>query len=195
VTQGARSEVGRWPRLAAAAAACVALTLVGSSGLSAQTAAEREYQIKAAFLFNFGQFVEWLPTAFALPESPFAICVLGDDPFGATLDAIAEGQTVHGRAAVVRRFDDATQATECQILFVSTSETQRLDRVFAALAGRSILTVGEAPGFTDRSGVIRFRVVSNRLRLEINTDAARAAALTISSKLLSLADLVQSGDP
>jgi hypothetical protein len=181
--------------MSGAVVASAALVLSSAAALSAQTATQREYQIKAAFLFNFGQFVEWQPSAFARPESPFAFCVLGDDPFGATLDAIVDGQTVHGRPTVVRRFDDAAQAAECHILFVSTSETPRLDAVFATLAGRSILTVGEAPEFTARSGVIRFRVASNRLRLEIYTDAARAANLTISSKLLSLADVVQSGAP
>jgi hypothetical protein len=79
----------------------------------------------------------------------------------------------------------------CQILFISSSEAARLDRVFAALAGRSILLVGEAEGFADRSGMIRFRVVDNRLRLEINTTAAAGEGLKISSRLLSLADVVR----
>jgi hypothetical protein len=160
-------------------------------GLAAQTPASREYQIKAAFLFNFGQFVTWGPGAFPDADAPFVIGVLGDDPFGPTLDALVAGETVQGRRAEIARYRGVEEVGACQVLFISSSEAARLDRVFAALAGRSILLVGEAEGFADRSGMIRFRVVDNRLRLEINTTAAAGEGLKISSRLLSLADVVR----
>ena len=166
---------------------CISL----AQGVVAQTSTVREYQIKAAFLFNFGQFVTWGPDDFPEATSPFVIGVLGEDPFGATLDAIVEGESVQGRPVQIERYVDVDDVGSCHILFVSSSELPRLDRVFERLRGRGILTVGEAEGFAERSGMIRFVVVDNRLRLEINAAAAEAAGLTISSRLLSLADVVR----
>jgi hypothetical protein len=180
-----------WPRSLLLAASLLAGAPALSCNLGAQAAPSREYQIKAAFLFNFGQFVTWGPGAFADADAPFVIGVLGDDPFGPTLDALVAGETVQGRRAEIARYRGVEEVGACQILFISSSEAARLDRVFAALAGRSILLVGEAEGFADRSGMIRFRVVDNRLRLEINTTAAAGEGLTISSRLLSLADVVR----
>jgi hypothetical protein len=159
--------------------------------LAAQAGDAREYQIKAAFLFNFGQFVTWRPETFAAPGAPFVIGVLGDDPFGNALDAIAEGGRVQGRPVRVARYRSIQDVTECQILFVSSSVLAGLDGVFAGLRGRNILTVGEVDGFADRSGMIRFFVVDRRIRLEINRAAAEDAGLTISSRLLSLAAVVR----
>jgi hypothetical protein len=173
----------------------VALSLLGAApGLTAQSAPSREYQIKAAFLFNFGRFVTWGPDAFADAEAPFVIGVLGDDPFGETLDALVEGETVQGRRAQIERYGSLEDVGDCQILFISSSEVSRLERVFASVVGRGILLVGEAEGFADRSGMIRFIVVENRLRLEINTAAVVSEGLTISSRLLSLADIVRTGE-
>ena len=157
----------------------------------AQTNRAGEYQIKAAFLFNFGQFVTWAPDAFPTAAAPFVICVLGDDPFGTTLDEIVEGATLQGRPTRVERYREVEDVGDCQILFVSNSELPRLDRILAALGGRSILTVGEAETFAAHSGIIRFLIVDSRLRLEINAAAAENAGLRISSRLLSLADVVR----
>jgi hypothetical protein len=150
----------------------------------AQTGDSREYDIKAAFLFNFGQFVSWPADAFPDAGAPFVIGVLGEDPFGVTLDEIVAGEKVSNRPMTIERYHDVTEIRSCQILFISKSETPQLERIFQTLSGRSILTVGEVPGFADHSGIIRFMIVNNKLRLKINVSAARAAQLTISSQLL-----------
>jgi hypothetical protein len=153
----------------------------------------REYEIKAAFLFNFGQFVRWPEEAFSDPLAPFVIGVLGDDPFGETLDRMVAGEQVSNHPMVVERYQDPDEVGHCHVLFVSGSETPRLDFIFETLAGRHILTVGEAPGFTEQSGVIRFVIVDNKLRLEINVAAAERAGLRISSQLLRQSDVRREG--
>jgi hypothetical protein len=194
---GVRSRIAtehRRPRRAV----CVGAVTVASMLLvaaprtaAAQGDATREYQIKAAFLLNFGAFVTWLPDAFPNSEAPFVIGVLGGDPFGPILDQVVEGERILGREIVVERYEEVEDVEGCHILFISTSEGDDLDRIFAALAGRGILTVGEVPGFADQSGIIGFVLVDNRLRFQINPTAAEAARLTISSKLLQLADIVR----
>ena len=175
----------------------VALALVCSFSArdaEAQAAASREFQIRAAFLSNFGQFVTWAPGGLPDADVPFRICLLGDDPFGETLDGLVEGRQIQGRRVDVARLREVGDVGACQILYVSGSETSRLDTIFAALAGRSILTVGETEGFFERSGMIRFVVVANRLRLHVNAAAAAGVGLTISSRLLSLADVVRTDE-
>jgi hypothetical protein len=173
----------------------VAVTLGLPRGGYAQSEGSREYQIKAAFLFNFTQFVTWSAPACPDTDAPLVIGVLGEDRFGATLEDLTRGVTVNGRAVAVERHASLQEVGTCQILFVSASEAERLPAVFDGLVGRSILSVGESPGFADRRGVIGLSLVNNRLRLEINTMAAEAANLTISSKLLRLADVVRSEGP
>lgn len=174
----------------AAAMAMIALGLAATLARASQT---REYDLKAAFLFNFAQFVEWPAEAFADSTSPITIGVLGDDPFGQSLDHIVAGERVRRRAFVVRRFRSVDQVQSCQILFVSSSERKRLDRILGALAHRSVLTVGDTKDFTDHSGIIGFDLEQQRLRLRINVAAANDARLTISSKLLRQAVVVGAG--
>jgi len=152
-----------------------------------------EYQLKAVFLFNFTQFVEWPPQAFANANSPLIIGVLGSDPFGAYLDDTVRGETVNGRALLVKRYDSIDEATDCHVLFVSRSEAAHQAEIFRKLKGKSILTVGESEGFISAGGIIRFLTVSNKIRLRIGLDSAQQASLTLSSKLLRPADIVTSG--
>ena len=156
-------------------------------------AATPEYQIKAVFLFNFTQFVEWPATAFADPSAPVVIGVLGDDPFGAALDEAVRGEKAGSRPLVVQRFRRAEEVTDCHILFVSRSEEPRFADIFPRLARRSILTVGDSEGFATHGGMIRFVTERNKTRLRINVEAAKAAGLTLSSKLLRPAEIVESG--
>ena len=152
----------------------------------------REYDVKAAFLFHFTQFVEWPADAFHDARAPFTIGVLGEDPFGHSLDEVVANETVGNRKLIVRRWRNIEDVDDCNILFISTSETNRLDRILAALDRRGVLTVGETPGFTERSGMIGFEVSRNRIRLRINPAAANAAGLTISSQLLRQATIERS---
>ena len=146
-----------------------------------------EYALKAAFLYNFAKFVEWPAQTFRTPREPFDICVLGQNPFGSALDDIVRGKTVGERSMEVRQIGAVQEARQCQILFVSSSERKRLSALFDALKGASVLTVGEMDGFAASGGVVNFKPDGERLRLEIDQEAAGRAGLRISSKLLSLA--------
>jgi hypothetical protein len=150
-------------------------------------------QLEAVFLFNFSQFVEWPSQAFPDTRAPVVIGVLGSDPFGATLDEIVRGESVNGRALAVRRFQSVEEVNDCHILFIGRSETVRLREILQRLKGRSILTVGDMDDFARAGGMIRFLLVENKIRLRINVEAARAAGLTISSKLLRPAQIVTDG--
>lgn len=149
-----------------------------------------EYQIKAVFVFNFTEFVQWPATAFADARAPLVIGVLGEDPFDGYLDETVRGEVVDNRALVVRRFLHVEDVDGCQVLFISRSEVDRIRPILAHLKSRSILTVSDVDDFTRYGGMIRFVTLRNHVRLQINLAAARAAGLTVSSKLLRVADVV-----
>jgi len=150
-----------------------------------------EYQVKAAFLLNFGKYVEW--PASALAPDALAICVLGTDPFGAALDQTLAGRRIGGRRLQARRVTDVSQARGCNILFVGRAKPARLDAVFSGLEGQPILLVGEQERFARKGGIINFIEVDQKIRFEINEAAARRARLKISSQLLKLATIVEDG--
>jgi hypothetical protein len=152
--------------------------------------APAEYRVKAVFLFNFAQFVEWPPDAFRDSGQPFVIGILGTDPFGAELDSVVRGETVAQRSLAVERYYNIAELHNCHILYIARSEMGHLPQILTALAGRSILTVSDADG-DDQTGVmIRLVNRNNRVRLQIDVGAAKAAHLLISSKLLRPAEIV-----
>ncbi|MHC1764282.1 MAG: YfiR family protein [Verrucomicrobiia bacterium] len=160
----------------------------------AQAQVSREYDIKAVFLLNFAQFVEWPPQAFARTNSPFVIGVLGvADPFGRTLDEVVEGETVRGREIRAKRFRRLEEVDVCHILFLSASEERRAGEILAALKDRPILTVGDMDRFVSRGGMIKLYTEAGKVRLRINHEAARAAGLALSAKLLRVGRT--SGEP
>jgi hypothetical protein len=175
--------------------ALVIATLISlaASGL-ADSAVETspEYQVKAVFLFNFAQFVEWPPQSFENPAAPFVIGVLGTDPFGSALEGAVRGELLNGRSFVIEHYRNVTEIRRCQILFISRSEAAHVDEISAALAGHSILTVSDIEDSAQHGVMIRFVAENNRIRLRINADAAKAVGLSISSKLLRPAELVTS---
>jgi hypothetical protein len=148
-----------------------------------------EYQVKAAFLFNFAKFVEWPAQAFNSHDEPFGICVLGPNPFGSSLDKVVQGKAVGNRQFVVREVRDAQQAGECHILFVSAAGWTRSRALLGEVNKCCVLTVGETGEFIPGGGMINLRLENARVRVEINPDAAERARLRISSKLLSLAEI------
>jgi hypothetical protein len=149
-----------------------------------------EYQLKAAFLFNFAKFIDWPPGSFTGRQSPFAICVLGQDPFGRVLDDSLQGKMIGNQPLAIRRLKDKTEARRCQMVFVSSSESAHLAEILESLRGANVLLVGETSGFAAAGGTIEFTLEDNRVRFTINTDAADRAGLMFSSKLLALAKLV-----
>lgn len=169
------------------------LPLSGSLGFSAETVSPLEYQLKAVFLFNFAQFVDWPPEAFPEAQTPLVIGVLGQDPFGTYLDETVRGEKVNHRPLAVQRYRRAEDVKACHILFISRSESNLLEQTVATLNNRSILTVSDAEGFARRGVMIRFVTEKNKIRLKINVEAAKAAHLTISSKLLRPAEIVTTG--
>jgi len=164
---------------------------VAAAAPHVQAEMPEEYQVKAAFLFNFAKFVEWPADTFKAADDPMAICVLGQDPFSGGLEDLVRDKTVAGRPFVVRKVSTIPQAIKCQIVFVTASERKRVRSILDELKGRSILTVGEAEDFTANGGVINFKLKDARVRIEIDTVAAERANLHISSKLLSLAEIAK----
>jgi YfiR/HmsC-like len=163
---------------------------LGELSLSAQAAPSKEYQVKAVFLFNFAQFVEWPPAAFTGDASPLVIGVLGEDPFGEYLDEVVRAEKVGNRPMRVQRYHRVDEITTCHVLFISRSEESRLVETLASLKGRNILIVGDSDDFIQRAGMIQLATSQGKIRLRINVNAARTANLTISSKLLRSAELV-----
>ena len=155
-----------------------------------QTTTSTEYQVKAVFLFNFTQFVQWPANAFPEEQAPLVIGVLGDDPFGLFLDETVQGERVNGHPLVVRRFLSAEDAKPCHILFINWGKGDRLKQILADLKGRSVLTVSDAADFARQGGMVRFFTENNKIRIRINLEATKAADLTISSKLLRFAEIV-----
>jgi hypothetical protein len=152
-----------------------------------QEALPSEYQMKAAYLYNFAKFVEWPPAALPTTNSPIIIGVLGDDPFDGFLDSTVQHKTIDGHPLAIRRLKTAAEAKTCHVLFISSSEKKNWPEISAALAGASVLTVSENwDHFTAQGGMILLFMEGKRIYFEINNDAARKAGLKISSKLLLL---------
>ncbi len=171
---------------------CLVAALLWAGGAHGPaTAADLpEYRLKAVFLFNFAQFVTWPKRAFPDPQTPLVIGILGDDPFGSDLDETGRGEQVNNRPLVVRRYRKIEEIGICHILFICRSEADRTGQIAGSLKGREILTVGDVDGPATRSAMIRFAMEKSKIRLKINIGAAKAAELTISSKLLRAADIV-----
>jgi hypothetical protein len=148
-----------------------------------------EYKVKAAFLLNFGKYVEWPASAVG---SEIDICVLGRDPFGATLDETLAGRTVGSKNVKAHRISGVGQAHRCNIVFVSRGDAN-VAAVLSDLAGSPVLLVGEQDRFARQGGMINFIEVDQKVRFEINEAAAKRAGLKISSQLLKLATIVEGG--
>jgi hypothetical protein len=149
-----------------------------------------EYQVKAAFLYNFAKFIEWPREAFHDPSEPLLVCVLGADPFGQALDDVLGGKKIDGRAITVRRISEVRQSKGCRILFVSASERKSVLPVLAGMNEAGVLTVGESDNATSGGMIINFVFEGSRIRFAINTAAAERGKLRVSSRLLSLAVVV-----
>jgi hypothetical protein len=173
-----------WRRVVAVIAC--ALACVGSCRATAE-GPTREYLVKAAFVFNFAQFVEWPAAAFADSTSPVVIGIVGDDPFQGALEKTVAGKTVGGRPLSIRHLKAGDDLRSCHVLFVAPSENGRTAEILRRVEGVSVLTIGETDQFPWSGGVIRFFLEDNRVHFEINQDAAESSKLKVSSKLMKLA--------
>jgi hypothetical protein len=157
----------------------------------AQAAPSAEYEIKAAFMYNFAKFVQWPAGAFGQPQSPLSLCVIGHDDFGGALDTI-DHKLAQQHELLVRRKVHLEDARSCHILFVAQSEHAHLTSILRAVAGASVLTVSDIDRFAEAGGVIGFYDLDNKLQFSINPEQARSCSLQINAQLLKLARIVRS---
>lgn len=171
----------------------LALTLggLGLQTTSAQTGAGAEYQVKAAFIYNFIRFVEWPAARFYSHDAPYVVCVAGDNPFGSELQDVLAGRTVRNRTIETRTFDiDDSRTSACHVAFVGAPDRAIVDATVAN-SHPGVLTVGEGQAFSDAGGIIALTVSDRKVRFAINPSRAEMAGLRISSQLLSLAEIVE----
>lgn len=165
--------------------------LLGRAG-AVEEHAVGEYQLKAAFIFNFTKFVEWPAPSLAATNAPFVIGILGEDPFGKSIDDIVQSEKVRGHPLVVKRLKSGDPLEGCQILFISRSEKENLEPLLKQLAARPVLTVGEVDGWAARGVMVNLMVVQGTMKMEINRRQIDRSQLQASSKLLGLAKIVGS---
>jgi hypothetical protein len=145
-----------------------------------------EYEVKAAFLYNFTKFVEWTNVP---GTDTFNICIFGDDPFGGSLDRLVKGKTAYNLKIQVRRIKEAAEARQCQIVFVRREEDAKAARLIEAVRGMPVLTVSEYRKFVTMGGIIFFSTKEGRVSIGINAQPAESAGLKISAKLLNISKI------
>ena len=158
---------------------------------SVQTPAGREYQIKAAFIFNLTQFVEWPEQSFATPQSPAVIGILGKDPFGPYLEEIISGESIRKHPLVIRHFNTLEEVSHCHVVFIAIGDKAQQQQIIEKLKGRNMLTISDAgSSFSKLGGMIRLYTKNDKISIQVNLEATKAEGLVVSSKLLKLAEIV-----
>ncbi|HVO62081.1 MAG TPA: YfiR family protein [Terriglobales bacterium] len=174
----------------------IALSVAPASSNDANAAEEprpTEYQVKAAYLYNFGRFVRWPTDAAPAQGAAFNICILGRDPFDGALRAVVAGQTINGHPVTVKEVSDSSGAEGCQIVYVDGTETKRFRSVLNNVRRMPLVTVSDSADFLDRGGIIQFTLINDRVRFAVNLEAAREARLQLSAELLKVAIKVTGG--
>jgi hypothetical protein len=156
---------------------------------SAQTLPTPEYQVKAVFLFNFTQFVEWPNTAFTSNNAPLVIGVFGDNPFGSYLEETVKDEIVNGHPLIVQYYKNIEDIKTCHLLFINLHETNEQEEVVRSLKGRNILTVTNDSDLSKQEEIIKLYIKNKKIQFQINTGAAKEANLVVSSKLLNIAKI------
>jgi hypothetical protein len=182
----------RAPRIVLCALLVTAMGwITGTSVSVAEEPSLTKYQIEALFLFNFAKYVDWPEGAFTNAAAPIAIGIVGTDPFGDNLQHTIEGKTVNGHPFVIKHLTSDSDLSGCQILFIRDLESSREDEILDKARTSPVLTVGEAQLSRRNGSIINFVLKNGNVRLEINLAAAKKAGLTISSRLLAVADVVK----
>jgi hypothetical protein len=170
--------------------------LLSAAGyLPAQNLKPTDYDVKAAYLYNFGHFVGWPANAASAKNDSFMVCVLGQDPFGPVLDTTLSGESIAGKRVTAKRISTPQESGNCQILFLSSVEDPQLHKIIEALNEQPVLTVSDMPQFSQRGGMIQFVLEGKKIRFEVNLTAAQHAGLTLSSELLKVATTVRRSSP
>lgn len=170
--------------------AAIALLLLFAPQNPSPGQAISDYQVKAAYLYNFAKLVEWPAADFASPDAPIRFCVLDDPAFEVELNRIITGKNISGRPLTVVAVRDAEKSRSCQLLFINSSHDKHLQQILESLQNTSVLTVGESKGFVEQGGIINFINQNDRVQFQVNDKAARQAGIHISSRLLVVAKLV-----
>ena len=157
---------------------------------AAETPALSERQVKALFLFNFAKYVEWPAGAFSNSSAPIVIGVVGEDGLGDEFRRMTGDRTINDRKVVIKQIDGTADLKACQILFIGSSENAHVSEILEAVKNSAVLTVGETDRFLTQEGMINFTKKENKIHLEINLVPAQRANLKLSSKLLTVADVV-----
>lgn len=155
--------------------------------LNSQIPSDAANKVKAVFLFNFTRFIDWPATSFSTEESPFIIGIVGNNPFGSYLQETVLGEKVGSHNIIIQHFENEKSISDCHVLYINSSDAGKIKETISLIESKSVLTVGEASSFNKLGGIIRFYTKQNKIRLQINTEAARIANLNISSKLLNVA--------
>ena len=168
----------------------VSLLLAGTSAIVRAQSSDDEYRVKAAFLFHFAQLVDWPANTPAGADNSLYLCTFGEDPFQGSLESTVEGKVIANRVIRIRHLLRPEDMQGCRILFLGKAQSKHIPMLLADLRDAPVLTVGETPGFLAAGGVVCFLLQENKVRFEINLDAARSAGLKIGSRLLVLAQNV-----
>jgi hypothetical protein len=161
--------------------------LLGPTAPARADGPSRQSQLKAAFIYNFTQFVEWPPDAFAGDDSPFVVAVVGDDPLQGALEAAMADKTAGARPIIVKHFASVDDLGPCQLLFVPASQDGSLGAILKRIGTSPVLTVGESDAFMPAGGAIRLFLENGKMRFELDPDVCDAARLKVSAKLMKLA--------
>jgi hypothetical protein len=183
-----------WTRRAITCCGLLLLSCLSPLCQSQDKAAFTPYDVEAAYLYNFGKFIQW-PSTTDANSPPFSICILGQDNLGNKLDDIVAGETIQGRRIVASHVSSVEAADQCQIVFIGRSEEARLGKDLEVLGKKPVLTVSSVPGFLERGGIIQFVIQNNKVRFAVNLPAARQAGLALSSELLKVAVSVTTNPP
>jgi hypothetical protein len=168
---------------------CAGIVLCMSGAACAESQADSEYRVKAAFLYNFTRFTSWPDSG----DKQFNLCILGDSPFNGELENLS-GKSVHDRPLVISYPQSPQESTHCHTVFISRARADDLEEIIGSLGGRPVLTVSDIDDFTERGGIIGMYTFDNKVRFSINLENATQSGLSISSKLLSLASTIRMGD-
>jgi len=168
----------------------LSMLLAGPGGIARAQSNDDEYRVKAGFLFHFAQLVDWPANTLTGADNSLFICTLGDDPFQGALESTVEGKAIGNRVIHIRHLKQPEDLPGCRILFLAKAQSKRIPMLLADLRNAPVLTVGETPGFLGAGGMICFRLEDNKVRFDINLDAAQSAGLKIGSRLLVLAQMV-----
>jgi hypothetical protein len=184
--------VPRPSRRAFAGALLLALALAGTTSGAAGNGAARvdSRDVKAVFLVNFLSFAEWPAAKLGAPAARLTIAILGDPSFAAVVERAAAGHLVNGRGIAVVSVDTPEQAAAAHLVFIASSHARRLPATLRALAGATVLTVGDTEGFAQEGVAVNLYTFDNRVRIEVNSTAAARAGVRLSANLMRLARIV-----